>query len=517
MGSSIIKQDSTRSVLIILIILVLVKLLIHLSTNAFASYGIFRDEFYYLACSHRLDLGYVDQPPLSIYILAFSRVLIGDSLFALRLLPAVAGALTVLITGLMVRKLGGGMLAVTVACLAVIVAPIHLAMNTVYSMNCYDILLWVLAAYILILIVNENKPKYWIILGLVIGLGLLNKISMIWFVIGLFIAILLTNQRKNLLTRWPYFTAIIAFVLFLPYIIWNFTHNFAHLEFIRNATRWKYASISPVDFISGQFMLLQPVTLPVWLAGLYYFFFSKEGKSFRMLGIIYVAAFLILVINIHSKPEYLSPAYPMLFAAGAVQIGKISQRNYWVWLKYTIPILIVIGGIITAPIALPFLPVKKYIQYSKRIDIAPGSYEAKELGELHQFYADMFGWENMAETVSQVFVSLPLEEKTKTVIFGRNYGEAGAIEYYSRKYDLPAVISSHNNYWIWGYGAEDYKTVIFIGGAQEDYLDFFEEVEQAAMIRCDYCMPYENNLPVYICRKLKRPLEEIWNSIKNYV
>ncbi|MCP4261378.1 MAG: glycosyltransferase family 39 protein [Planctomycetes bacterium] len=516
MESSITKQESTRSVLIILIILILVKLLIHLFTNAFASYGIFRDEFYYLACSHRLDLGYVDQPPLSIYILACSRVLFRNSLFALRLLPAFAGALTVLITGLMVRKLGGGMLAVAIACLAVIAAPIYLGMNTVYSMNCFDILLWTLGAYILILIVKENKPMHWIVLGLVIGLGLLNKIGMIWFATGLFIAMLLTNQRKHFLRRWPYLAALVALGIFLPYIIWNFTHDFAHLEFIRNATRGKYAALSPIDFIFGQFMILQPVTLPVWLAGLYYFFFSKEGKSFRMLGIIYVAAFLILVINAHSKPEYLSPAYSMMFAAGAVHIERISQRKYWVWLKYTIPILIVIGGLFTAPITLPFLPVETYIQYSKRIGIAPGSYEAKELGELHQFYADMFGWENMAETVSQVFVSLPLEEKTRTVIFGRNYGEAGAIEYYSRKYDLPAVISSHNNYWIWGHGTEDYQTIIFIGGAQEDHLDSFEEVEQAAIIRCAYCMPYENNLPVYICRKPKRPLEEIWNSIKHY-
>jgi hypothetical protein len=118
--------------------------------------------------------------------------------------------------------------------------------------------------------------------------------------------------------------------------------------------------------------------------------------------------------------------------------------------------------------------------------------------------------------ISQVFVSLPPEEKIRTVIFGRNYGEAGAIEYYSQKYDLPAVISSHNNYWIWGYGTGNYQTIISIGGAQEDYLDSFEEVKQAAIIRCDYCMPYENNLPVYICRKPKRSLEEVWNSIKDY-
>ena len=511
-------QESSQKEWIILIIFVLVKLFIHLCTNAFASYGIFRDEFYYLACSHRLDLGYVDQPPFSIYMLSFSRILFGDSLFALRLLPAVVGSLTVFVTGLIVRKLSGGLVAMVIGCTSMIAAPIFLGMNTYYSMNCFDILLWTLAAYILILLVKEGNPKYWILLGWIIGLGLLNKIGMIWFAAGLFLAIILTDLRKHLKTMWPYLTALIAFLIFLPYIIWNLLHNFAHLEFIRNATTLKYASVTPWDFISGQLLILNPVTLPVWLIGLYYYFFNKEGKTFRILGIIYMTAFLILVINGHSKPEYLSPAYPMLFAAGAVLIEKLSQRRYRAWLKVVTPVSIIIGGLIIAPIVLPFLPVKTYIQYTERIGITPESNEAKELSELPQFYADMFGWENMAKTVSEVYGSLPDEEKSKTVIYTQNYGEAGAIEYYSRKYELPPVVSSHNNYWIWGWEHtnEDYQTVIILGGSEEDHLSSCEQVEQAAIIRCTYCMPYENNLPVFVCRKLKRSLEDIWNSEKHF-
>jgi hypothetical protein len=514
--SSVIEQESSKKELIILLILVSSKLLIHLFTNAFASYGIFRDEFYYLACSHRLDIGYVDQPPLSIFILALNRVLFGDSLFALRFLPAIAGALTVFITGLMVRKLGGGRLAIVIACLAVIAAPIFLGMNTFYSMNSFDILLWTLAAYILILIIKQENPRQWITLGLVIGLGLLNKTGMIWFAFGLLVALLLTDQRKYLSTRWPYLAALIAFGLFFPYVIWNFMHGFAHLEFIRNATGWKYAGLTPVDFIFGQVMNLHPITLPIWLIGLYYFFFSKDGKSFRMLGIIYVTAFLILIISRHSKAEYLSPAYPMLFAAGAVQIEKLSQRKRLMWLKYAFPAVIILGGMLTAPLALPCLPVEAYIRYTRIIGFAPASPEDKELSELPQFYADMFGWENMAESVSKVYASLSEEQKSKTVIIAWNYGEAGAIEYYSRKYELPLVISPHNNYWIWGYGDTDWRAVIAIGGDEEFYLSYFEQVDQAAIIRCRYCMPYENNLPVFICRNPRHSPEEIWSSHKNF-
>ena len=516
MNASADKPKFFQRGLAILIGFVLVKLLIHLYTNAFASYGIFRDELYYIACSNRLDFGYVDQPPLSLFILAISRLVFGDSLFALRLLPAIAGALTVFITGLMVRKMGGGKLAIAIACLALIAAPIHLGMNTFYSMNCFDILFWTLGAYILLLLIKEQNSKLWIALGLVIGVGLLNKIGMLWFGFGLVVAMLLTSQRKYFSTKWPYLAAFIAFFIFLPFIIWNFVHDFAHLEFIRNATARKYSSLTPIDFILGQIIIQNPATLPIWLAGLYYFFFDRDGKTYRSLGIIYIAVFLILIINIHSKAEYLAPAYPMLFAAGGIMMAKLSQKRYWIWIKYAVPTVIIVGGIFLAPLALPILPVETYIKYTKSIGFKPTTAEAKELSELPQFYADMFGWENMAKTISKVYDSIPQQEKSKTVVYAQNYGEAGAIEYYGREYDLPPVISTHNNYWLWGYGSDDWQTFIVIGGDKDDHLNACEQVEQAAIIRCDYCMPYENNLPVYICRKLKRKLSENWNSMKNY-
>jgi hypothetical protein len=488
----------------------------HLYTNAFASYGIFRDEFYYIACSNRLALGYVDQPPLSIYILSLSRRIFGDSLFAIRLLPAFAAALTVFVTGLIVRKLGGGTFAIILAAVAVMLAPIHLGMNTVYSMNCFDFLFWVLAAYIVILIIKEGKPKLWIVLGVLLGMGLLNKIGMLWFGFGLFVALLLTSYRKYLATKWPWVTGILALIIFLPFILWNLTHDFAHLEFIRNATILKYSGVSPMDFIFGQIFLNNPMALPLWLAGIYFFLFHKKGRTFRMLGVIYTVAFLILLINGHSKPEYLSPTYPMVFAGGAVLVEKLCSRKYWGWLKLAAPALITISGILLAPLALPILPVKTYIKYSDFLGIEPNTHEGKELTELPQFYADMFGWDNLAASVAKVYHSLSKHEQSKTIILARNYGEAGAIEYYREKYNLPRVISSHNNYWLWGYGDESTETTIILGGEEEEYTDFFARVEQAAIIECDYCMPYENNLPVFICRDRTIGMSKLWESIKHY-
>jgi hypothetical protein len=525
-----LKQKIFKNGMGILIGLSLLKLFIHLFTNAFASYGLFRDEFYYIACSNRLALGYVDQPPLSIYVLYLSRLLFGDSLFAIRLLPAFAGALTVFVTGLIARKLGGGKSAVVIASLSIIFSPIHLAMNTYYSMNSLDALLWTLAAYVLVLMVKDLRlttrsllqapghvnQSLWVILGIVLGLGLLNKVGMLWFGFGLFVGLILTTNRKYLTTKWPWICGVLAFLLFSPFIIWNLTHDFAHVEFIRNASALKYSGLTRLDFIFGQILLQNPVSLPVWLAGLYFFFFRKKGKAFRILGYIYVVAFLVLLANKTSKTEYLSPAYSMLFAAGAVVIENLGNQRYWRWLKSALPSLIIVSGLLLVPFALPILPVKTFIKYSNFLGLVPPSAEGKELTELPQFFADMFGWENMAETVSRVYHSIPQEARSKAIIIARNYGEAGSLEYYRKKYQLPRVISAHNNYWLWGYGSDDVETVIIIGGDKEDYVSSFDKVEEAAVIHCNYCMPYENNLQVYVCRGPKVKLSESWDSLKHF-
>ena len=513
------KQNTIDKSLMIIIIFASVKLLIHLLTNGFASYGVFRDELYYAACSNHLSIGYVDHPPFSIYILALSRLIFGNSLFALRLVPAFAGAFTVYFTGLITKKMGGGLTAVTIACASAVLAPIMLAYCTIYSMNSLDMLLWAIAAYILISIIDENSPRLWLLLGLVIGIGLLNKIGMAWFAVGLVPAVLLTSLRKNLKTIYPYLTAIIAFLVFLPFIIWNITHDFAHLEFIRNATQYKYSGVSRWDFATGQIIMMMPISAIVATAGLWYYFADRDGRKYMPLGIIFAASFLILFINGHSKPEYLTASYPIVFSAGAILIEKLALKKYLKWLKYAVPALIVIVTIPLSPFFLPLLPPESFIKYSKQLGITESSVEGHELEGLPQFYADMFGWENMAKTISDVYKTLPEEEKKFTIAATHNYGEAGCVDYFRSKYELPPVIAQHNSYWYWGKDQldKDYRTFITYGGDEEEYLSIFEEVEQVAVIKSKYAIPYENNLPVFICRKLKIPLTEIWEENRIFI
>jgi hypothetical protein len=508
---------SVRKESVAIIILCCIPLLIHLYVNIFAGYGYFRDELYYIKCSgaEQLSFGYVDHPPFSIYILSLSRLLFGESLFAIRLIPALASSLTVLFTCLMVLKLKGRITAILISSVCVIFAPVYLGMFGFYSMNFIDILIWSVSAYLIIVIIDNDRLSDWILLGFTLGIGLLNKIGILWLCFGFFLGIIITNKRKVLLTLKPYLCASTALLIFSPFIIWNFMNDFAHLEFIRNATSGKYSQLDFRDFILGQILNMNPLSVFVWIAGLYFFLFNKEGKKYRILSIIYLSSFVILILNGHSKAEYLAPAYTILFAGGGVFIEKISSVKLK-WLKYSVVIPVIIMGIIAVPFAMPVLTADGFIKYSEKLGKAPSSSEDKELSKLPQFYADMFGWEELAQNVSKVCSNLTVEERKNAVVFGRNYGEAAAVDFYGSKYDLPKAVSGHNSYWIWGYGNSTGSVVIIIGGNMDDHLKIFESVDQILIHTAEYSMPYENNIPIFIAKNPKVPLEKLWNEIKHF-
>lgn len=493
------------------------KLAVHLLVNATGGYGIFRDELYYLACSNRLDWGYVDHPPLSILFLRLSRWVFGDSLPAIRLLPALAGACTVWIVCLMVKRMGGGRFAQMLAGLSLIVAPAVLALNNFYSMNSFDLLFWALAAYLVIRIIDGGTVRLWLGLGLVMGCGFMNKISLLWFMFGLALGVLLTSQRKALLGRAPWLAGLTVFLCGLPFLIWQMAHGWPTWEFMNNALTQKMASHTPGEFIFSQVMQMHPATLPVWALGLYFYLVSKQGKRFRLLGIIFAAVFLLLIVNQKSRPGYLVPAYSLVFAGGAVFMEKIFSGFKRRGVKTMTIAGLIAAGIVTAPLSLPILPVEKYLGYAKVLGQAPATNEKKELGKLPQHLADMFGWEKMAAVITGIYKELTPEERAGCAIFTGNYGEAGAIDYYGKPYGLPGAVSGHNNYWLWGPGAHTAEVMISFGGPPQEVLRlFFREVTEATVFVCAYCMPYENGTPVFLCKHPLVDLKDIWPRLKHF-
>jgi hypothetical protein len=506
-----------RSDFLILGAIALGRLAIQLT--AITHYGYFRDELYYLASTEHLDWGYVEHPPFSIAVLALIRSLLGDSLVALRIVPALAGAATVFLTGVIARQLGGGRFAQVLAALAATFSLVFLGTNHYYSMNSFDLLLWTVAFSVLIRALDgaTNARRDWVILGVVIGIGLLNKISMLWFVAALFVGLLLTPHRRWLRTPGPWIAGAIAALLFLPHVVWQVQHDWPTLEFMRNATGQKMASTSPLRFFVDQLLSMNPIFAPVWMAGLLFGMFSDTARRGRLLVLAYLAVFALLAFGGHSRASYLAVAYPPLLALGGIAIERALAPPRRHWLRAPAVVALVVLGAVPVPLAIPTLPVETFIRYQAALGQAPRTEERHHMGALPQQYADMFGWEEMVALVDQAYQRLSPEERRRTRVFGQNYGEAGAVDVLGRKLGLPRAASGHNSYWLWGPGDWDGSVLIIIGGDRPDNAAFFESVEIVGQVRSKYAMPYEQGLDVTIARNLKLPVRELWPRLKMFI
>jgi hypothetical protein len=480
-------------------------------------YGYFRDELYYLASTDHLAWGYVDHPPLSIAILALVRFVFGDSLVALRALPALAGAATVMLTGMIAQRLGGGWYAQGLACLAALMAPVFLGTNHVYSMNAFDLLFWTVAIWLLLVILREATTTRWVWLGVVLGLGLLNKISMMWLGLGLGVGLLLTPHRRVLQTGGPYLAAAIAGVMFVPHLLWQVANDWPTLEFMRNATARKMVEVDWRGFVVGQLLTVGPGNAVVWIAGLGYTLVARAARPFRILAWIYLAIAAFLMVGGRSRANYLAVAYPMLFALGGLAWERVSVGPVRWWLRAPVAALVCLAGLITLPFALPVLKVDAFIRYQAALKMQPSTEERHEMGPLPQHYADMFGWEELAGLVETAYQRLTPKERARCRVFGQNYGEAGAIDVLGRRLGLPRAMSGHNSYWLWGPGEVEPTVVIIIGGDREDNARFFEEIEIVGQTKSPYAMPYERGLDVSIARRPRAPLREAWPMLKHFI
>ena len=309
----------------IVLYLAAAKLLLHLLTAN--RYGIFRDELYYLACAEHLDWGYVDQPPLIAVIAFIVRRVFGESLFGLRLLPAIAGAALVWLTGKITREMGGGRFAQATAALAVTAVPIYLVFHHWLTMNAFEPLIWMGAVWCIVRAVNTHNAKYWLWFGVIVGVGLQTKYSVVFFAFGIVVGLLLTEHRRALKSKWIWLGALAAFLIFLPNLLWLVKHDFPFLELMRNIREsGRDVARGPIAFIADQALIMNPLLFPIWVGGLIWLFFGKEGRRYRIFGWAYLVM-LITFIVMKGKNYYLAPAYPILFAAGAIALERITSES----------------------------------------------------------------------------------------------------------------------------------------------------------------------------------------------
>lgn len=495
--------------------LAIAKLLVHLATAGV--YGLFIDELYFLACGEHLAWGYVDMPPLTALQAWLARFLFGDSTVAIRLFPALAGAGLVLLTGAIARELGGRRWAQGLAALAVLVAPGYLAVDSYLSMNSIEPLLWMGCALVLIRIIKSGNATLWIWFGILAGVGLQNKQTMLLFGFALIAGLLLTVERRTLANRWFVLGALVAMLIFLPNLIWMIRHDFPHLEMLANIRRTqRNVSLSPLQFVGQQILAMQPAALPIWLCGLWTLLASRNRTPYRALGWAYLLALGALLAT-HGRFYYLLPAYPMLFAAGAVALEQWFASARWRRARHAYAALVAVTGALLAPIAMPILPPETLIRYTEVLGVSQPKLEHRLSSGLPQFFADRFGWPEMVATVATVYNGLPPHERAKTAILGASYGEAGAIDFYGPALGLPKAISGHLTYWYWGPRAYTGEIMIVLGEHRRENLEkYFTSVEEVATVGHPHAMASQH-FPVYLCRgPRERTLQDIWPELKHW-
>jgi hypothetical protein len=486
----------------------------HLATAN--GYGIFRDEFYYLACADHLAWGYVDHPPLSIALLAVVRAVAGDSALALRVVPGLLHALAVAGTGMLAGRMGARGFGAGVAALCTAIAPGLLGMTSFYSMNAIDLALWVAALLVFAEILRGGGSRCWLLLGVVVGLGLLNKYSMAFLAIGLGVGLLFSRRRADLKSPWPWAAAAIAALLFAPHLVWEAAHDWPTREFVANAQQYKISDLTAGAFLKQVVLEMLPPSIVVWAPGLAALLAWRELRPMRALGVAWLVVLAILLVQ-QSKPYYMNVAFPIAFAAGGVVWERIGTGRVRTCLRAALVLVLLVAGAAAAPFALPLLPPERFVAYSAALGIESESGENHAMGPLPQHFADRFGWAEMARAVAAVYDALPPEDRSRALIVARNYGEAGALRYYGRALGLPPAVSQHNSFYLWGPGRDDFDVVIAIGQDEEGLRVAFDSVVEAGRSDHPLAMPYERDQPIFVCRGLKLPPDEAWRRGRLYI
>jgi hypothetical protein len=521
-------QSRFRSGPAIVLYIAAAKTLLHLSMVA--RYGVFRDEMYYLACSRHMAWGYVDHPPLTVWVAWVSRVVLGSSPLGVRLLPILAGGVVVWLTGKLAREMGGGRFAQGMAALAVVVVPIYLVGHHWLTDNVFEHLIWTACVWLVIKAVNTGDARYWLWFGVAAGLGFENKYSIAFLLLGLLAGVLLTPHRHFLKSRYLWLGVLACALISLPNLLWQIRYHFPFLELIHNIRMTNRDVVrGPVAFIIDQGMIMNPILFPLWVGGLVWLFFGRDVQGhgprgdesmhvagrYRLLGWTYVVV-LTAFIALKAKNYYVVPIYPVLLAAGAIGLERMAAgRRLGAWMRSAYVGLVIAIGALLAPLSVPVFSPENFIRYETVLGLKPPEIEHQQNGPLPQWFADEYGWQEMVEKVARAYNSLPPEERARTAIFSNSWGEAAAVDFYGPRYGLPQAISAHNSYWLWGPGKYDGSTVIVLRSDGSGDRKHFKSVEAVGHVEHPYARRDEF-FDIYLCRGLTWNLRDAWPKLKHF-
>jgi len=466
---------------ILILSLVALKLLAHFLTNT--NYGLHRDTLLYIAQGEHPAWGYISVPPFTAMITILSRFLFGDSNFGFAFFPALAGGINIILIGLIVRELSGKKIAILLACSAYLLSPAFLRSNTLLQPVSFDELFWLLSAYFIIKLVSTRDPAYWIWIGFTAGIGFLNKYSIVFFFAAFIVALLLTRERKWLRTYFPYTSLIIAFLLAAPNLYWQYRHNWPIVEHMQELQQNQLVHVEYGSFLLMQMIMNLNVAF-VWIAGLVFFLLMKNGKHFRIIGLIFLTGVVLLMV-LHGKPYYTLGLYPMMFAGGGIVFESLFKSKFR-FAPYALLVVMIVLVMPILPFSLPVYSHQKMVEFGKWVSkhgmSEPLKWEDGNYYALPQDYADMTGWEETAQNVAKVYHGLTLDDRANCLIYASSYGQAGAVNFYRKKYQIPEAICCSESFIFWAPKNVHAEKAIYIEEKMRDQSDFYRNIELKAQV-----------------------------------
>jgi hypothetical protein len=469
----------------------IVKLLFHITTNG--QYGFHRDELATLADARHLDWGFAAYPPLTPFLGRIELALFGESLRGFRFFAALAQCAAIVVAALIAKRLGGGTFAQCTAALAVAIGPVSLAASSLFQYVAFDFLWWVLIAYFLTRVLDD--PRWWVAIGITIGLGVETKYTIAFFVAGVVVAVLATPLRAQLRSKWLWIGVAVSIAIAAPNLLWQVHHDFISLDFLR-AIHARDVRIGRTShfLIEQLYVAANLVTVPLWIAGFVWLWRTR----FRMLAIAVTITFFIFLLA-QGRSYYTAPLFAPLLAAGAVLVERTRLP-----LRVATIVLLVIGSGAAAFI-LPLAPI--------------GSHWFETAAKLNGDLREEIGWPDLVYEVARIYNQLPPFEREHTGIFCGNYGEAGAIDLYGPRHGLPSAMSGTNSYWLRGYPTPAPTTVIVLGQSREDVAKSCAEVVLAGQVTNRFNVANEEterHREILLCRGLKMPWSEIWPRTRSF-
>jgi hypothetical protein len=478
-----------------------------------AHYGYFRDELYFIICGFHPQWGYVDQPPI-VPLLSAGTQIFGHSLFLLRLIPALFAAAGVYLTCFLAVEFGGSAFAQILATLVFLFTGVLTSFGMKVSTDTVGLFTWPLLALLLVRIVKGGDARLWLAVGAIAGVSIESKYSVLFFIAALLIGLALTPQRRILANRWCAAGCALAILIALPNLLWQMHYGLPMLELLRNGQDGKNIIAGPLLYLAQEVLITHLFLFVVWVIGLVWLL---RSASYRFLGYAYIVL-IAEMLAFHGKHYYPADVYPILIAAGGVQIES--------WARKPLARNVVLAGVLVTgplfvPFSLPILSEPAFLSYQARVgDIlhvpksALATEHGREVTPLPGDWADMHGWPELAQLVRSIYDALPPAERAQAVVKASNYGEASAIAFFAP--DVP-IVSGHNQYWLWGPRGYTGNVLIDVNGdcGAKDHV--FRHARRAATFDAPYAIGYERNIPIMVCRGIKEPVAKIWPAVKEYM